>query len=52
MELTKDQIIIFFLSIIIIFLTYKNNVWYRSYKKCVMLHRSRDNYIKKINDLI
>jgi hypothetical protein len=52
MNLTKDQIIIFFLSTIIIFLTYKNNVWYKAYIKCVILHRSRDNYIKKINDLI
>ena len=52
MNLTKDQVIIIFLSIFIIFLTYKNKVWYNAYIKCVMLHRSRDNYIKKINDSI
>jgi|SaaInlStandDraft_5_1057022.scaffolds.fasta_scaffold770670_1 hypothetical protein len=50
MNITKDHVIIFIFFIIIIFLTYKNNVWYNAYMKCVLVHRARDNYIKKINE--
>ena len=52
MDNKNYKIIIIVLLIIIFFLIHKNKQWEKEYKKCVLIHRNRENHIKNINKLI